>query len=279
MANTLPETLLAHEPTLRLGIFAGVLALLLLLEQLAPRRTPHNPRTPRRLNNLALVGVSTLLLRLTFPLLGVGAALLAQSNNWGLLNQFPAPLWLALIASIIALDLSLYLQHRLFHAVPLLWRLHRTHHADPDLDVTTALRFHPLEIALSMLLKLAAITALGAPPAAVLIFEILLNAAAMFNHANLNLPLPLDRALRRIIVTPDMHRVHHSTRPDETNKNFGFNLALWDHLFKTYKSQPTLGHHAMIIGQPTHRTPRDQWLDRLLTQPFQKEKEPPAAGG
>ncbi|MDP2061485.1 MAG: sterol desaturase family protein [Phaeovulum sp.] len=262
------EFLLAHESTLRLAIFLGVLALMAVWELAAPRRRQEIPRLLRWSNNLGLVVVDTLVLRFTFPVLAVGLALMAEARGWGLLNAFDVPGWLAVLLAVVALDLVIYLQHVMFHAVPALWRLHRMHHADLEFDVTTGLRFHPLEILASMAIKLAAVAALGPPAVAVLIFEVLLNASAMFNHSNIRLPLALDRILRLVIVTPDMHRVHHSIRPEETNSNFGFNLPWWDRLLGTYRAQPSAGHDEMTIGIEQFRTPRELWLDRMLLQPL-----------
>ena len=202
----------------------------------------------RWLHNLALVVLNSLILRLLFPLAAVGFALLAAERGWGLLNAFGVPFWGAFALSVIALDFAIYLQHVMFHAVPLLWRLHRVHHADADIDVTTGARFHPIEILLSMLIKFAAIALLGAPAAAVLVFEVLLNATAMFNHANLRLRAPVDRWLRWILVTPEMHRIHHSMEPVETNSNFGFNLPWWDRLCGTYRERARLPQESMAIG-------------------------------
>ena len=218
-------------------------------------------------NNLGLVVIDTIVLRLSFPILAVGLAVIAQDRGWGLFNVIEAPGWVAILVSIIVLDLVIYLQHVMFHAVPALWRLHRMHHADLEFDVTTGLRFHPVEILLSMGIKLAVVMALGPPAVAVLIFEVLLNATAMFNHSNIRLPMLVDRFLRLIVVTPDMHRVHHSIIPEETNSNFGFNLPWWDRLLGTYKAQPKAGHEGMTIGIEQFRTGRDLWLDRMLVQP------------
>jgi sterol desaturase/sphingolipid hydroxylase (fatty acid hydroxylase superfamily) len=197
--------------------------------------------------------------------------LVADARGWGLLPALDVPPWLAVVAAVIALDLAIYLQHVLFHAVPVLWRLHRMHHADLEFDVTTGLRFHPVEIILSMAIKLGVVAALGAPALAVLIFEVLLNATSMFNHGNVRLSLPLDRMLRWLVVTPDMHRVHHSILPRETNSNFGFNLAWWDRLFGTYRAQPQAGHAAMTIGIDQFRDPRELRLDRMLLQPLRDD--------
>ena len=245
---TFNQWALAHEPAVRLGAFFGMFALMAVWEALSPRRARLLPRRVRWPHNLALVVLNSLILRLLFPLAAVGFALLAAGRGWGLLNAFALPFWWAFALSVIALDFAIYLQHVMFHAVPLLWRLHRVHHADADFDVTTGARFHPIEILLSMLIKFAAIAVLGAPAAAVLVFEVLLNATAMFNHANLRLPEPVDRWLRRLLVTPEMHRVHHSMERDEANSNFGFNLPWWDRLCGTYRARARLPQESMAIG-------------------------------
>ena len=262
------ESLLATEPQLRLAVFLSVLVAMALWELATPRRRQEIPRVIRWTNNLGLVVIDTLVLRLSFPILAVGLAVTAQDLGWGLFNIIEAPEWVAVLVSIIVLDLVIYLQHVMFHAVPALWRLHRMHHADLEFDVTTGLRFHPVEILLSMGIKLAVVVALGPPAVAVLIFEVLLNATAMFNHSNIRLPMLVDRFLRLIMVTPDMHRVHHSIIPEETNSNFGFNLPWWDRLLGTYKAQPEAGHEGMTIGIEQFRTGRDLWLDRMLVQPI-----------
>jgi len=261
------ETILAAEPTIRLAAFLGVLAVMALWEAAAPRRRRDIPRAIRWTNNLALVVVSTILLRLSFPIIAVGLAVMAEDRGWGLFNNIDAPVWVAVVVSMLLLDLAIYLQHVMFHAVPGLWRLHRMHHADLEFDATTGLRFHPVEILLSMGVKLAAVAALGPPAVAVLLFEVLLNATALFNHANIDLPRPIDRVLRLFVVTPDMHRVHHSIDPRETNSNYGFNLPWWDRLLGTYIAQPAKGHEGMEIGIEQFRTWRDLWLDRMLIQP------------
>ncbi|MGF1622414.1 MAG: sterol desaturase family protein [Rhodomicrobiaceae bacterium] len=262
------EFLLANEPLVRMAFFGGVLAAMAAWEVAAPRRRREIPRLIRWTNNLGVVVIDAALVRLAFPIVAVGLAITAETQGWGLLNIWGAPAWLAIIVSILALDLAIYLQHVMFHAVPALWRLHRMHHADLEFDVTTGLRFHPVEILLSMGLKLAIIAALGPPAIAVLIFEVLLNATAMFNHSNVNIPRGIDRVMRWIVVTPDMHRVHHSIHPSETNSNFGFNLPWWDRLLGTYRPQPREGHEAMTIGIEQFRTRRDLWLDRMLAQPL-----------
>jgi sterol desaturase/sphingolipid hydroxylase (fatty acid hydroxylase superfamily) len=239
-----------------------------LWEVAAPRWRREIPRLIRWSNNLGVVVIDTLLVRLTFPIVAVGLALVAQERGWGLFNVFDVPAWVAFVVSILALDLAIYLQHVMFHAVPALWRLHRMHHADLEFDVTTGLRFHPVEILLSMGIKLAVVAALGPPAVVVLVFEVLLNATAMFNHSNIRIPAAIDRVLRLIVVTPDMHRVHHSIHPSETNSNFGFNLPWWDRLLGTYRPQPREGHEAMTIGIEQFRTRRDLWLDRMLIQPL-----------
>ena len=269
---------LAHEPALRLATFAAVLAAMALWEVLAPRRSRTLSRRRRWPANLGIVVLNTLVVRVLFPAAAVGMALSAQTHGWGLLNQYALPAWTALVAGILLLDLAIYLQHVMFHAVPALWRLHRMHHADLDLDVTTGARFHPIEIALSMLIKFAAIAALGVPPAAVLVFEVLLNATAMFNHANVRIAPALEPVLRWLVVTPDMHRVHHSVERDETNSNFGFNLSLWDRLFGTYRPQPRAGHETMTIGIPEFRDAAEcSTLAGMLAIPFRGGTQLPRA--
>lgn len=265
------DILLSHEPVIRLGAFVGIFALMALWELWAPRRRQAIGRLRRWPSNLGIVVLNTLLVRLAFPTAAIGVALLAQSRGWGLLPALDAPPWLAIAAAVVLLDLAIYLQHVLFHAVPALWRLHRMHHADLEFDVTTGARFHPIEILLSMAIKLGVVAALGAPAAAVLIFEVLLNATSMFNHGNVRLPAGLDRVLRWLVVTPDMHRVHHSIVPRETNSNFGFNLPWWDRLFGTYRAQPQAGHQAMTVGIDQFRDPRELRLDRMLLQPFRDD--------
>jgi sterol desaturase/sphingolipid hydroxylase (fatty acid hydroxylase superfamily) len=215
-----------------------------------------------------VVALNALVVRLLFPAAAAGAALAAEVHGWGLLHVAPVPGWLGLVVSVVALDLVVYAQHLVFHRVPWLWRLHRVHHSDVDFDVTTGLRFHPLEIVASMLVKMAAIVALGAPALAALVFEVVLNASSMFEHANVRLPAWSDRLLRALIVTPDVHRVHHSTEVDETNSNYGFNLSIWDRLFRTYRAEPRAGQDGVVIGLPIFRARREARIDRLLTQPF-----------
>ncbi len=262
------ETILAAEPTIRLAAFLGVLATMALWEVAARRRRREIPRVICWTNILALVVLDTAILRLTFPIIAVGLAIMAEEHGWGLFNTIDVPAWVAVVVSMLLLDLSIYLQHVIFHAVPGLWRVHRVHHPDLDFDATTGLRFHPVETLISMGTKLAVVAALGPPAVAVLLFEVILNATALFNHANIDLPRPVDRILRWIVVTPDMHRVHHSVDPRETNSNYGFNLPWWDRLLGTYAAQPAKGHDGMEIGIEQFRTRRDLWLDRMLVQPL-----------
>lgn len=258
---------------IRLSCFASVLAAMLLWEWLAPRRA--NPKPWRRWGaNAGLLVFSTLLLRLALPMLAIGVAEFAAAKQLGVFHQLSAPVWLAVPLTLIVLDCAIYWQHRLMHSVPLLWRLHRVHHSDVALDASSALRFHPLEILLSMLFKMALVAALGAPPIAVLVFEVLLNASALFNHGNVRLPLRADRVIRRLFVTPDMHRIHHSVNAHETNRNFGFNLALWDYCFGSYCAAPAHGHTRMTLGLERWRQPAQQNLLALLLNPFEpKERD------
>ena len=239
-----------------------------LWEALAPRRGRAFARRVRWPHNIALVVLDTAVVRLLAPGAAIAVALAGEAHGWGLVNVLSLPAWIAFPLAVVALDLAIYFQHVSFHAVPVLWRLHRVHHADLDFDVTTGARFHPIEILLSLLIKMVAVAAIGAPAVAVLVFEVLLNATAMFNHANGRLPERLDRWVRLLVVTPDMHRVHHSIVHNETNSNFGFNLPWWDRLFGTYRAQPAAGHEAMTIGLDAFRTRADLRLDRLLLQPF-----------
>jgi sterol desaturase/sphingolipid hydroxylase (fatty acid hydroxylase superfamily) len=250
-----------YECLIRLGFFAGILGLMALWEVLAPRRRLTVAKPGRWLSNLGLVALDTGMVRVIAPLGAVGVALAAEANGWGLFNNVDIPAWLAVVLAVIALDLLIYLQHVLFHAVPLLWRLHLVHHADLDFDVTTGVRFHVVEILLSLGIKAAAVVLLGAPALAVLLFEVLLNATSMFSHGNVRLPTWLDRILRLVVVTPEMHRVHHSAVVRETNSNFGFNLPWWDYLLGTYRAAPAAGHERMTIGLEGIRD--EQRADRL----------------
>jgi sterol desaturase/sphingolipid hydroxylase (fatty acid hydroxylase superfamily) len=256
------------EQTIRLSVFAGVLLLVALWEIISPRRALLDNKRRRWFANLSLVVIGTVMVRLLFPVLPVVLAQVSESRGWGFFNVFQMAPWLKILLSFVILDFIIYLQHLLFHFTPLLWRLHRMHHTDLDLDVTSGNRFHPLEIIISMLIKMAAVVVLGTPAQAVLAFEVVLNACAMFNHGNIKLPAALDRFLRLFLVTPDMHRVHHSAIVRETNSNFGFNFPWWDRICGTYRPQPEKGHLDMTIGLREYRDPEKLTLLRLLVQPF-----------
>ena len=263
------QSIAKYEAAIRLGCFFGIFGLMALWEWVAPKRRLSVSKTIRWANNLGIVFLNSVVLRLVFPAAGVGMAVFAEAGHWGLFHHYQLPYWVTLAASVILLDFVIYLQHVMVHAIPLLWRLHRVHHADLDFDVTTGARFHPLEILLSMLIKFATILLLGPPALAVVIFEVLLNATSMFNHGNVALPRGLDRVLRWLVVTPDMHRVHHSVEDDETNSNFGFNLPWWDRLFGTYRDQPRAGHERMSIGIRDYRDMKwCAWLPGMLAMPF-----------
>ena len=264
------EFINANELTVRLGFFLGIFIGVILWEFAAPRRPLTQPRWLRWYSNIGIVVLNTVAVRLLVPLVPVALALTAEVRGWGLFNLVDLPFWLTVVVSVVVLDLVIYFQHVMFHAVPALWRLHRMHHADLDFDVTTGARFHPVEIFLSILLKFAVITVIGPPAIAVIIFEVLLNGTSMFNHGNIRLPLALDRVLRWFVVTPDMHRVHHSSIPAETNSNFGFSLPYWDRLFGTYRDQPQLGHESMTIGLTAFREPGELHLHKMLIQPLKR---------
>jgi sterol desaturase/sphingolipid hydroxylase (fatty acid hydroxylase superfamily) len=271
-------TSLPPEWLIRLAAFAAVFGVMWLAEALAPARALTASKRERWSANLALLALNLVLMRLLFPSAAVGIAVVAEQSGSGLFHVVSAPYWIALLASLLVLDLAVYLQHVLFHTLPALWRLHRVHHADLDFDITTGSRFHPLEMLLSMLFKAVVIFALGAPWLAVLIFELTLNAAAVFNHANVRLPAKLERWLRWVIVTPEMHRVHHSAERGEYNSNFGFNLPWWDRALGTYRAQPRLGHQAMTIGLPQPREPAIcSRLAALLAMPFRDGSAPGVA--
>jgi sterol desaturase/sphingolipid hydroxylase (fatty acid hydroxylase superfamily) len=261
------DWIVGHEGAVRFAAFAAALAVLLGAQGLWPRRTPVAGSRGRWTVNLALVAIDTLFVRFIVPLGAAGAALWASSRGIGLFNRVESPAVLEGILTFLALDCLIYWQHRLFHRIPLFWRLHRMHHSDLEIDTTTGVRFHPLEIALSMLIKIGAVIALGAPALAVVVFEVALNATSLFNHTNLRLPRGTDRALRRFLVTPDMHRVHHSVHRREHDSNYGFNLTWWDHLFASYTDQPADGHTTMQIGLLQFRDATDQRLWPLLAQP------------
>src|SRR5229473_5896289 len=256
------------EGAIRLAAFVAVFAAVALWEALAPRRKRSCERLARWPHNLGLLLVDLAVVRVLAPGAAIAVAMTATGSGWGLLNALALPGWAAIPAGIALLDLAIYFQHVMFHAVPTLWRLHRVHHADLDFDLTTGTRFHPIEILISIVIKCSAVAAIGASPAAVLVFEVLLNATAMFNHANASLPRLVDRWLRWLLVTPDMHRLHHSVEYDESSSNFGFNLPWWDRLFGTYRAQPRLGHAVMAIGVDAFRSSQDLRLDRLLVQPL-----------
>ncbi len=257
-----------NEVAIRIGFFFAVFVVVGFWEAIGARRTRSFSRVVRWPNNLAVVAADALLLRLMAPAGMIGIAVYVENAGFGLLNAVALPVWVAVLVSVVVLDLAIYVQHVLFHAVPALWRLHRMHHADLDFDVTTGFRFHPLEIALSLGIKMMVVAALGPPAVAVLIFEVLLNATSMFNHGNLRIGPAIDRILRLFVVTPDMHRVHHSILPSETNSNFGFSLPWWDRLFGTYVAQPADGHEGMEIGLDRFRDPGELRFDRMMLQPF-----------
>jgi sterol desaturase/sphingolipid hydroxylase (fatty acid hydroxylase superfamily) len=262
---------LDNETAIRLSVFLGILALMATLESVLPRRPWVTSRANHWLNNLGIVIINSALLRLLFPVAAIGVAKIAQTNNWGLLNMIALPSYVEIIIGFVILDCVIYWQHVTFHKFPLLWRLHRMHHADQDFDVTTGSRFHPIEIIASMLVKFVAIILLGPPLLAVLFFEVVLNGAAMFNHSNVKFNKQLDRILRLLIVTPDMHRVHHSVLPGEYNSNFGFNLPWWDRLFGSYHAQPEAGHEKMTIGLNEYKDIKvSNRLDGMLLIPFKQ---------
>ena len=263
------DFIMQNEKTIRLGFFVGVFTIMALFEVIAPRRALSQSKIVRWGNNLGLTIFNTFVLRVLFPTAAVGMALFAQEQGWGVFNFYPIASPIAIIASVIVMDFFIYIQHVMVHAIPLLWRLHRVHHADLDYDVTTGARFHTLEIILSMGIKFAVILLLGPPIVAVVVFEVILNATAMFNHSNVRIPEGIDKILRLFIVTPDMHRVHHSIADDEANSNFGFSLPWWDRLFGTYRAQPRGGHTGMTIGIRSYRDSKHcSWLSGILIMPF-----------
>ena len=259
---------MGSEILIRLGFFLGIFVLIGIWELAGAKRRLTVSKTERWLNNLGIILLDSVLVKVLFPLAAMGVAVAAGQNGWGLLNYLKVPFFPAVIIGVLFLDMVIYLQHLMFHAVPAFWRLHMVHHADLDFDVTTALRFHPVEIILSMGIKMAVVAALGPPVVAVLLFEIILNGTAMFNHGNIRLPVNIDRILRLLIVTPDMHRVHHSVIIREANSNFGFNFPWWDRLFGTYRDQPVAGHEGMTIGLSQFRQPEALRLHKLLLLPF-----------
>ncbi len=258
------------EIAVRVGSSAAVFAGMALWETFAPRRRLTLGRRPRWPGNLGILATDIIAVRLLVPTAAVGVALIAAAHGWGLFRLLALPAWAAIPISVIALDLVIYIQHVVFHHVPVLWRIHRMHHADLDIDVTTGVRFHPLEILLSLAIKMAAVLALGVPALAVLIFEVLLNATSIFNHGNVALPARVEPIARWIVVTPQMHQVHHSIERAETDSNFGFNLPWWDRLFGTYRAKAAAGEERMTIGLPMFRNAAELQIVRLLTQPFRK---------
>ena len=258
----------AFEAGLRLSFFVGIFALLAILEAVFPRRNRYQTRRLRWSNNLSLSLLNQVVTLVVIPLTAVALAILMEREGWGLLNLVTLPTAIEYLAAILLLDLTIYWQHRMYHAVPILWRFHRVHHADTDFDVSTGIRFHPISILLSALIKIGAVVLIGPAALAVLIFEVLLNATSLFNHSNFKIVPAVDRYLRNILVTPDMHRVHHSSDPAELRCNFGFNFPWWDHLFGSYLAQPKTGHQDMEIGLTSFRDAREQQLPHLLTQPF-----------
>jgi sterol desaturase/sphingolipid hydroxylase (fatty acid hydroxylase superfamily) len=257
-----------NEIYIRLGFFFGVFGVMALFELVSPRRKLRTSKAVRWFNNLSITFIDSFTVRLVFPIMALDMAKLGVERGWGIFHVVNAPEPVAGIVSIILLDLVIYVQHVVFHLVYPLWRIHRMHHTDLDIDVTTGARFHPFEILMSMGIKLGAVFALGPPVWAVLVFEVLLNATSMFNHSNIYFPSTIDRILRLFIVTPDMHRVHHSVIIRETNSNYGFNLPWWDRIFRTYNAQPVKGHTDMNIGLANYRDPKKLSLPRLLMIPF-----------
>jgi sterol desaturase/sphingolipid hydroxylase (fatty acid hydroxylase superfamily) len=267
------DFMIENESTIRLGVFLTVLLTMMAVETLFPRKARTQTRKRRWTTNLLIILVDNIVLRLVFPIVAVGTAILATTNGWGVFNLIDLPIWLEIILAMIVLDLLIYAQHIVFHKVPVLWDFHKVHHADRDIDVTTGIRFHPIEMVLSLAYKVLCIAILGAPVAAVLLFELILNACAMFNHSNVKLPIGFDRKLRRFIVTPDMHRVHHSIIVRETNSNYGFSISIWDRLFGTYIDQPADGHDDMTIGIAEYQNDGPTSFTWSLLLPFGKQFE------
>jgi sterol desaturase/sphingolipid hydroxylase (fatty acid hydroxylase superfamily) len=257
-----------HEGLIRLGFFLGILIIMAACEVIAPRRTLTTSKAVRWFSNLGIVGINTAIVRFLYPILAIPTAIIASEQEWGILNNLDLPEWMAVILGVLILDCIIYLQHVMFHTIPAFWKIHMMHHADLDFDVTTGSRFHPIEIYLSMGIKIAALTVFGPPVLAVLIFEVLLNGTAMFNHSNFRLPLGIDKYLRLLVVTPDMHRVHHSVVIRETNSNFGFNFPWWDRFFGTYRAQPAAGHEGMTIGLSQFRDEKRLTLPWMIALPF-----------
>lgn len=263
---------LSAEPTIRLGAFLSLLVVLALWELFSPRRRQRLSRRRRWPNNFGISAINSVLLALLVPVIGSGIAVMAGERGWGLFNLLQLPPLPGILLYIVAFDLTIYLQHRLFHRFDWLWRLHRVHHTDLDYDVSTGVRFHPLSILISAGIKFGLVLLLGPPAVAVLIAEVVLNATSMFNHSNIRIPTGLDRLLRRFVVTPDMHRVHHSTERSEHERNFGFNFPWWDRLFHTYKERPDAGHEALNVGIDSFEEEDAIGLYALLTQPFRRSR-------
>lgn len=262
------------EAFIRFSFFIGLLLLFSILESIYPRRGRVHPRKFRWPNNLGILFTGSVLSRVVPSLLPLSAAVMAAQQDFGLFHTTAIPVWAAFVLTILLLDLIIYWQHRILHTVPVLARIHRMHHTDRDIDATTALRFHPLEMLLSMVIKSAAVWMLGAPAPAVLVFEIILNGTAMFNHANLFIPRGIDVELRRMLVTPDMHRIHHSVRKTERNSNYGFALSWWDRLFRSYTAEPAEGYDGMGIGIRGYEDSSHQVLHWMLASPFLSQEKP-----
>ena len=262
------ESMISDGALIRFSIFLALFIVFALWEIIAPRRMQIYPKAVRWVNNLSISTINALITWLFVPVTVLFVAASVQSSGYGLLNMIDMPHWISIIVAVLFLDFAIYVQHVIFHKVGFLWRLHRMHHADLEFDVTTAVRFHPIEIILSLGIKLCMVTLIGAPVIAVLIFEVLLNATSLFNHSNIRIPKSIEKIMRLFVVTPEMHRVHHSIIQKETDSNFGFNLPWWDYIFRTYRAQPKMGHLKMTIGIESFRDKRELWLDRLLLQPF-----------
>jgi sterol desaturase/sphingolipid hydroxylase (fatty acid hydroxylase superfamily) len=273
-ASSLPDL---GEPVLRLSLFVAVLLAMGAWEALAPWRETTIGRSRRWPGNLGIMAIDTVVVRVLAPSDAVGVALIAEGRGWGLLQMLAVPALVAIPVAFLILDFAIYAQHVAFHHVPILWRLHRMHHADLELDFTTGVRFHPLEVALSLLIKVMVVVGIGAPAAAVFVFEVALNATSMFNHGNVRVRPSLERLLRGIVVTPDMHRVHHSIVRRETDSNFGFNLPWWDRLFGTYRAKPAAGYEGMTIGIERFRDAKELRLDRMLLQPLRGDEPGPGS--
>jgi len=261
-----------NEAYIRLGFFFGMFIIMAIYEVVSPKRKLTTPKASRWFTNLSITFLNSLLLRWLFPVLAIGMAYIAEEKGLGILNKFEMPEYMSVLIAVLFLDFIIYAQHYAFHVLPHPWKLHMMHHTDMDLDVTSGARFYPIEIMLSMFIKVSIVMIIGAPPMAVLIFEVLLNATAMFNHSNVNIPVSIDRIVRLFVVTPDMHRVHHSVIIRETNSNYGFNFPWWDRMFGTYNDQPVKGHHGMTIGLPNFRKPKELVFPKLLKIPFQDKE-------